>query len=72
MPSGNRAAPRDGKTVLGGELVKVVPQTDHLRRFAWRENLRVCELDLLASRIRPFEHIAGMNDNRLALQHAKA
>ena len=60
------------KIVLGGELVEVIPQADHLRRIARRENFRVRKLDFVTSRLRAYEHVAGMHNDRIALKHAKS
>jgi hypothetical protein len=58
--------------VLGGELVEVVPQADHLRRLARRQQLDSGEFDGLAARLRPGKHLAGMDRDGIAFQRTEA
>ena len=58
--------------VLGCELVEIIPQTDHLRRVARRQNPNVGQFQRLAARLRTGEQVAGMNRNGIAFQSAEA
>ena len=58
--------------VLGGELVEIIPQADHLRGIAGRLDLDVRKFQRLAGRLGAGEHVAGVNRDGVAFQRAEA
>ena len=62
---------RLGEIVLGRELVEIIPQADHLRRLARRQNLNVGEFQRLAARLCAGKHVAGVDRDAVAIQRAK-
>ena len=58
--------------VLGRELVEIIPQADHFRWIAGRQNLNVGELQRLAGRLGAGEHIAAVNRDGVSFQRTNA
>ncbi len=60
------------KIILRRELMKIVPQADHLARLARREHAHVRKLDGFAGGFRAREHVAVVNGDDPVLQGPKA
>src|SRR6185437_12241462 len=56
------------EVVLGGELMEIVPETDHLRGVAGCQHPDLGELHFLARRFGTGEHVARMDGDRAVLE----